>query len=79
MLEQQRRKEADKLDIVRYRNLQTRADNYFKTRLAREKKYKDIIDSSQTIRRRSKEHHSTISENKMQNIEVNYAKSRSIY
>ena len=45
-MEEQRRKETDKLNILKYRNLKTRAENYFKTRLAREKKYKEVKANS---------------------------------
>ena len=64
---------------MRYRNLQTRADNYFKTRMAKDKKYKEVVQQSQNLRSKTREFHSTISENKTNNILNNQMKSRAIY
>jgi hypothetical protein len=36
LLDEQRKREANKLDILKYRNLQSRADNYFKGKLSKQ-------------------------------------------
>lgn len=67
------------MNNLRYRNLQTRADNYFKTRMAKDRKYKEVLQQSQNLRSKTREFHSTISENKTNNILNNQMKSRAIY
>lgn len=60
LLEEQRKRQANKLDLLKYRNLQTRADNYFKVKLVRQNQAKQAKLNSQTMRSKSKDYHTAI-------------------
>jgi len=62
LLDEQKKREANKLDLLKYRNLQSRADSYFKVKLVRKNQVKEVQQRSQNIRNKSKEYHNAISQ-----------------
>ena len=62
LLDRQRKRETEQLEIKKYRNLQTRAEKYFRSKLTKEKRDKEALDNSTLIKNKSKSNHSTISQ-----------------
>lgn len=79
LLKKQKNREARHLKVLKGQNMKTRIDTYFRTKLFQEKREQEAKEKSEFVRSRSRENHSTISQNKAENLSVKKGKSMMVY